>query len=153
MLEINRKPQVSVLGIGVPNFVALVTLTLALYGVWNSNAISQRETAREQERTENRLEAIEKGRELSRLEYDKKINPLLDANLPYRLTFLEAATEKNYAALSLRQDRFADAISEVRSLMSEMYTEIKLIRQDLREPEDKAVRKSEMTLGPPRELR
>src|SRR5690349_11446839 len=42
--------------------------------------------------------AMDRSREIARLDYDKKLGPLLDNNLPFRVTSLETAVEKNRQA-------------------------------------------------------
>ncbi len=128
-MEVNSKPQLHVWGIGLPNAVALAGLGLAVLGLWRSTVDDSAEKARELERFENKIEVIEKSREIAKVEYDKKITPLLDANVVYRVTFLEASLAKGLEAVNTRQDRFADALGDLRTNLSDLSTDVKLILQ------------------------
>ncbi len=123
-MEVSSKPNVQILGVGLPNAIALAGLSLALFTLWTGNA-------RELERFENKIETIEKDRAAAKVEYDKRITPLIDANLPYRVTFFEAALAKGLDAVNDRQDRFADALGDMRKGMADLSTDVKLVLQRL----------------------
>lgn len=72
-----------------------------------------------------RDDSLNKSRELTRAEYDKKIAPLLEGNVLFRLAQLEAAD----GAINDRIDRVASSMGQIRDTTSEIKTNVALVGQ------------------------
>lgn len=72
-----------------------------------------------------RDDSLNKSRELTRAEYDKKIAPLLEGNVLFRLAQLEAAD----TAINDRIDRISSSMGQIRDATSEIKTNVALVGQ------------------------
>lgn len=78
-----------------------------------------------------RQDAIDKSREVSRAEYDKKLAPILDANVVYRLTKTETDLANNMAAVNDRIDRISSSMGQIRDTTAGTDTKVALLGQSV----------------------
>jgi hypothetical protein len=75
--------------------------------------------------------SMDRSRELTRTEYDKKLGPILDNNIPFRMTTLETVVERNKQSVDERIDRIGGALNTVREASAETNTKLALQDQKI----------------------
>lgn len=125
----NKELQVNWRAINVPSLAALAALFVLF---WNISA----DHTENQVRTDARLDAIENSRIANlalqdrRAEMYDKVMDELKASLA-KVEFRIGAAEGAIVAVNSRQDRFADALGEVRDGIAKMNTSIEVLTQRL----------------------
>lgn len=130
-MEHNNRPNVNWKGINIPAWCAIIGMIITLGLQW-STFIAWKE------RVDGRFEALDKERAVNLMMYNKQMdlmttamntNTALSQKTEYRLTVAEESIKN----LGVRQDRFADAIGDLRDGINGVKTAVEVLTEQLKQ--------------------